>query len=111
MRHRHPDAKAIYQRERPGEADPSLTTVVVHPCKSGIRPECSNSSSSATVLSLPPLPEGCAQRFADKADEASRCSRVLAGVQYPSDVVAGEQLGRAVASLATDRARQDGSDA
>jgi len=36
---------------------------------------------------------------------------VLAGVQYPSDVAAGQQLGRAVASLAIDRAQQNGSDA
>jgi hypothetical protein len=35
---------------------------------------------------------------------------LIAGVQYPSDIAAGQELGRAVATLVTDRARQDGSD-
>ena len=51
-----------------------------------------------------------AQFFAAKADEAGR-SRLLAGVQYPSDVEAGLDLGRRVAQLVIARARTDGSDA
>src|SRR5205085_1253509 len=44
------------------------------------------------------------------ADEAGR-SRVLAGVQYPSDIKAGFDLGRAVAAKAVERGKSDGSDA
>jgi hypothetical protein len=51
-----------------------------------------------------------AQTFADSAAEAGR-SRLLAGVQYPSDVSDGLDLGRKVAQLVIDRARTDGSDA
>ena len=48
--------------------------------------------------------------FAAQAHEAGR-SRLLAGVQYPSDVAAGLDLGRRVAALVIERARTDGSDA
>ena len=48
--------------------------------------------------------------FAEKAEEAAR-SRLLAGVQYPSDVQAGLELGRAVAARVIERAKADGSDA
>src|SRR5262249_14945184 len=51
-----------------------------------------------------------AQLFSDKAEEASQ-SRVLAGVQYPSDIAAGQALGRAVAARVIERAQRDGSDA
>jgi len=49
-----------------------------------------------------------AARWADLADEAGR-SRLLAGTDYPSDVTAGLELGRAVAAPVIERARQDGS--
>jgi membrane-associated phospholipid phosphatase len=51
-----------------------------------------------------------ADTFADKAEEAMQ-SRVLAGVEYPSDVAAGRALGEKVAALAIERGRTDGSDA
>jgi membrane-associated phospholipid phosphatase len=51
-----------------------------------------------------------AQLFADYAEDAAR-SRLLAGVQYPSDVRAGLELGRAVAELVIAYAQSDGSDA
>src|SRR5262249_46137697 len=44
------------------------------------------------------------------AEEAGH-SRLLAGVQYPSDVEDGLELGRAVAQLVIARAQTDGSDA
>ena len=50
-----------------------------------------------------------AQLFAEKAEEDGH-SRVLAGVQYPTDVAAGQELGQAVASLVVDSAKHDGSD-
>jgi membrane-associated phospholipid phosphatase len=37
-------------------------------------------------------------------------SRVLAGIHFRSDVIAGSTLGRAVAQMVIARARADGSD-
>src|SRR5262245_51883044 len=51
-----------------------------------------------------------ASDFAAKAEEAGR-SRVLAGVQYPSDISAGLELGRRVAARVIERGKADGSDA
>jgi membrane-associated phospholipid phosphatase len=48
--------------------------------------------------------------FAAKAEEAAR-SRLLAGVQYPSDIESGLALGRAVAEKVIVRAMTDGADA
>src|SRR5262249_32910294 len=48
--------------------------------------------------------------FNAKAEEAGQ-SRMLAGVQYPSDVKDGLELGRAVAALVIARAQTDGFDA
>jgi len=43
----------------------------------------------------------------DKAEEAAR-SRLIAGVNYPSDVAAGLALGRQVAALVITRGETDG---
>ncbi len=51
-----------------------------------------------------------AKRFADMASEAGNAF-LLAGVQYPSDVKAGLELGGKVAQLAIERAKNDGSTA
>jgi hypothetical protein len=64
--------------------------------------------AAATILGY--LYPGQAQDFAAKAQADSQ-SRVLAGVQYPSDVQAGLELGRQVAQQVIARAQADGSDA
>ena len=46
----------------------------------------------------------------DQAEKAAR-SRLLAGVDYPSDVQAGLELGRNVAALVIERGKADGSEA
>jgi membrane-associated phospholipid phosphatase len=51
-----------------------------------------------------------AQSFIDKAHMAGH-SRLLAGVEYPSDVEAGLELGHAVAERVIEWARADGTDA
>ncbi len=51
-----------------------------------------------------------AARFNDLAEEAGR-SRLIAGVNYPSDVKAGLELGRKVAAMVIERAKTDNSDA
>jgi hypothetical protein len=48
--------------------------------------------------------------FTKQAEDATR-SRLLAGVDYPSDITAGLELGRNIANLAIARGKTDGSDA
>jgi hypothetical protein len=64
--------------------------------------------AAATVLSYL-FPERAAY-FSGKAEEASR-SRLLAGVQYPSDVSASFELGRKVGAAVVERGKTDGADA
>lgn len=51
-----------------------------------------------------------AQYFEEQAPEAVN-SRLLADVEYPSDVEAGLELGRQVAELVIERGKADSSDA
>ena len=51
-----------------------------------------------------------ADTFAARAEEAIQ-SRLLAGVEYPSDVAAGRAIGRKIAALAIARGHADQSDA
>jgi hypothetical protein len=48
-----------------------------------------------------------AAAFREKTEQAGRAF-VLAGIQYPSGVDAGLELGRQVAALDIERAKQDG---
>jgi membrane-associated phospholipid phosphatase len=103
------EAKYFYQRPRPAEVDQSLPTVVAAPASPSYPSEHAAAAAAASAVLAYLFPDD-AQLFADKADEATR-SHVLAGVQYPSDIVAGQDLGRAVATVVIDRAQHDGSDA
>jgi membrane-associated phospholipid phosphatase len=102
------NAKYAYNRPRPTEADPSLTAAVSTPASPSYPSEHAAAAGAAsTVLAyLFPSEE---LSFKDQADMAAQ-SRVLAGVQYPSDVAAGLELGRAVAERVIEWARADGSD-
>ncbi len=103
------DSKYAYNRPRPNKADASLTTELPDPPSPSYPAEHAVAAgTAATVLSY--LFPDRASYFADKAEEAGR-SRVLAGVQYPSDVSAGLELGRKVAALVVERGKADGSDA
>jgi membrane-associated phospholipid phosphatase len=103
------DAKYAYQRRRPSDLDPSMTTVVATPASPSYPSEHAAAAAAASAVLAYLFPDE-GSLFADKADEASR-SRLMAGVQYTSDIVAGQELGRAVAALVINRAQHDGSDA
>ena len=103
------DAKYVYARPRPSELDPSIGSALTTPASPSYPSEHAAAATAAsTVLAYLFPDEG--QLFAGEADEAAR-SRLLAGVQYPSDITAGQDLGRNVAALVIDRAGHDGSDA
>jgi membrane-associated phospholipid phosphatase len=103
------DSKYTYNRPRPSEVDPSLTTVIPNPQSPTYPSEyAATAAAASTVLSY--LYPDDAQMLADKATQAG-ASRLLAGVEYPSDVKAGADIGKKVGDLVVARGKADGSDA
>jgi membrane-associated phospholipid phosphatase len=102
-------AKYTYHRPRPSAISPMLTTALPTPLSPSYPCEHAVAAGAASAVLAYLFPKA-AQFFAAKAHEAGR-SRLLAGVQYPSDVAAGLELGRRVAQMVIARARTDGSDA
>jgi membrane-associated phospholipid phosphatase len=101
--------KYRYDRPRPSAFNHSLTTVLANPKSPSYPSEQAVAAGAASAVLAYFFPAD-AEFFMTKAEEAGR-SRLLAGVNYPSDVAAGLDLGRAVAALVIERARTDGSDA
>ena len=102
-------AKYFYNRQRPSEVDPQLAAAVKVPASPSYPSEHAVVAGAAAQILSYVYPAD-AQTFQSKAQEDGD-SRVLAGVQYPSDVAAGLDLGRQVADLVIERAKADGSDA
>jgi membrane-associated phospholipid phosphatase len=103
------DSKYFYSRPRPSDLDKKLSTVIPNPDSPSYPSEHAVAAGAASAV-LAYLFPADAQMFADQAT-AEGNSRLLAGVQYPSDVQAGLDLGRAVAALVIARAQSDGSSA
>ena len=103
------DAKYFYNRPRPSEADPSMTTVLPNPESPSYPSEHAAAAGAASAVLAYLFPND-AQSFMDQAEMAGR-SRLLAAVEYPRDVAAGLDLGRAVAARVIEWARTDGADA
>jgi len=102
-------AKYFFNRLRPSELNPQVETFVEVPASPSYPAEHAVvAGAAAEILSY--LYPSDAQTFWNKAQEAAD-SRVLAGVQYPSDVTAGLDLGKQVADRVIDRAKTDGSSA
>ena len=103
------ESKYFYNRPRPSEADATLSTVLPTPHSPSYPSEhAAAAGAAATVLSYF-FPDE-ASSFQAMAEEAAQ-SRVLAGVQFPSDASAGLKLGQSVAEQVIARAKADGSDA
>lgn len=103
------DTKYAYQRKRPTEVDVSLVTALPNPPSPAYPAEHAVAAGAAAAVLSYLFPDR-APYFVEKAEEAGR-SRLLAGVQYPSDVGAGLELGRKVAALVIKRGKADGTDA
>ena len=103
------ESKYRYYRLRPSERDHRVPTAVAVP-DSPSYPSEHAAVAQAAALVLAYLLPAEAQTFQAMAEEAG-WSRVLAGVQYPSDYYAGLDLGRKVAEQVIAKARLDGSDA
>lgn len=100
--------KKGYARERPFAVDPQIAASLSVP-GGGSYPSDFGAAAGATSEVLAYLFSADAERFRKLAMEAAQ-SRVIAGVEYPSDAEAGLELGRQVAARAIELAKQDGSD-
>ena len=101
-------SKREFRRPRPHEIDPSLATAL-HTTKGQSYPSDFAAAAVAAAEVLGYLFPARAQMFAARAEEAMQ-TRLLAGVEFPSDVAAGREIGRKVAALAIVRGKSDGSD-
>jgi membrane-associated phospholipid phosphatase len=102
------DSKYVYNRPRPSEIDPQIRPLVAVPRSPSYPSEHAVvAGAAATVLGY--LFPAEAQDLQYLAEEAAR-SRITAGVQFPSDVVDGLELGRAVGRKVVEYARTDGTD-
>src|SRR5262245_3355328 len=99
------DSKYAYNRPRPHQTDPSVSTVIATPASPAYPSEHAVVAGAAATVLAYLMPQD-APFFMEQAEAAAR-SRVLAGVQYPSDVKAGLDLGRAVGAQVVERAKQD----
>jgi membrane-associated phospholipid phosphatase len=101
-------SKKSYARERPFAVDSQIAAVLSVP-GGGSYPSDFGAAAGAASEMLAYLIPADADRIRKRAMEAAQ-SRVVAGVEYPSDSEAGLDLGRQVAARAIELAKQDGSD-
>jgi membrane-associated phospholipid phosphatase len=102
-------AKRAVNRPRPSETDPSIVTAIPVPDGSSFPSDYAAAAAAAAGVLSYLFPDR-AGAFSDKAEEAMQ-GRLLAGVEYPSDVAAGRSIGEKVAALAIERGKADGSEA
>jgi len=102
------DSKYTYNRLRPTAFDPSLTAALANPDSPSYPSEHAVVAGAASTVLAYLFPEK-ADYFKARAEEAAQIW-AQAGVQYPSDVKAGLELGRGVGALVVERGKKDGSD-
>jgi membrane-associated phospholipid phosphatase len=102
-------SKYAYNRPRPRQFDPSLQTRLATPRSPSYPSEHAAAAGAAASVLAYFFPDE-ADSFNNLAEQAAQ-SRLYAGVQFPSDISAGMDLGRKVAARVIERAKSDGSDA
>jgi membrane-associated phospholipid phosphatase len=102
------ESKYYYNRARPSEMDHKLATAVAVPNSPSYPSEHSATAWAAATVLAHMIPAEAAT-FLAMADQAGK-SRVLAGLQFPSDDEAGAELGRRVAAAVIAKADVDGSE-
>jgi membrane-associated phospholipid phosphatase len=101
------ESKYRYNRRRPSLLDHRLPVAVEVPDSPSYPSEHASTAQAAALVLAHFLPNE-AGAFQTMAEQAG-WSRVLAGVQYPSDYHAGLELGRRVAERVIAKAAADGS--
>ncbi len=101
------DGKITYLRPRPSEVEPALETAIENPLIPSYPSEYAATAGAAAAVLAWLFPDEAAA-FEEQAQQAVQ-SRLMAGVEYPSDVEAGLALGRQVAELVIARGMADGS--
>ena len=101
------ESKYTYNRLRPSERDHRLPTALPIPDSPSYPSEHAATAQAAASVLAYFLPAE-AQSFQTMAEQAA-WSRVLAGLQYPSDYYAGLALGQKVAEQVIAKAKADGS--
>ena len=102
------DSKYTFNRKRPSEQDAAIIPRVAIPSSPSYPSEHAATAAAASRVLGFLFPDK-ARTFQSLAEEAAR-SRLYAGVQYPSDMTAGLNLGGSVGDVVVAHARQDGSD-
>ena len=101
--------KYTFHRPRPGKTIPTLTPMLAAPPDPAYpSAHAAVAAASASVLGYL-YPDEVASLAARATEDET--SRLVAGVSYPSDIAAGDTVGRSVAQIVVERARLDGSDA
>jgi membrane-associated phospholipid phosphatase len=103
------DSKYAYNRPHPNTVKTDLRTVMTNPPSPSYPAEHAVAAGAASEVLAYLFPDRAAF-FRQQAEEAAR-SRMIAGVNYPSDIAAGMALGKQVASLVIARGKSDGTDA
>jgi membrane-associated phospholipid phosphatase len=102
------DNKYTYNRPRPSAVKSDLTAVVANPLSPSYPAEHAVAAGAASEVLAYIFPDR-ATFFREKAEEAAG-SRLMAGVNYPTDIAAGLALGKQVAALVITRGKSDGTD-
>jgi membrane-associated phospholipid phosphatase len=102
------DSKYAYNRLRPSQIDPRLSTAVAVPASPSYPSEhAAIAGAASTILGhLYPSQTGALAAMVDE----DVLTRQVAGVEFPSDVAAGLELGQHVGAAAIQRAMADGAE-
>ena len=99
------ESKYAYNRPRPSDLDPTVRPLVAVPDSPSYPSEHAAAAGAAAGVLSYFFPDQAAA-YQSLAEEAGR-SRLFAAVQYPSDYLAGLELGRRVAEKVIERIRND----
>jgi hypothetical protein len=102
------DARFAYNRPHPGDLDPTLRPVLANPPTWSYPSERAAVAGAASTILAYLFPDDKAA-LTSAAEQAGQ-SRLLAGVEFPSDVSASLAFGRSVAAQVIDWGNSDGSD-
>lgn len=103
------ESKTFYKRPRPTQMDAGLAALLPTPQSFSYPSEHAAAAGAAAAVLAHFFPDE-ASSFQAMAEEAAQ-SRVMAGLQFPSDASAGLELGKRVAGEVIAKAVADGSDA